>query len=337
MQMQENQKDKTPTVGTVDKITTLESIFLAHASRRRNKFGQAQFVRFVHYTSAEAALKIISQKRIWMRSTACMTDYMEVQHGFTILNRFFSDKGNETQFINAVNNVAQGAAEEAMANFNKWWQARIIQFQTYIFSVSEHDDREDNHGRLSMWRASGNNKSRVAIVFKIPRASEAVAALAINFGPVAYLTDDEMNKLVPDVIENIGKNEVFLKAIPRQEIVNWIFHMLLWSATCIKHAGFHEEREWRVVYSPLIFKSQLVTTTTETIGGVPQIVFNIPIDRTVNPKLEDIDISKIFDRLIIGPSQYPITMMDAFDIALSAAGVIEARKKICISDIPIRS
>lgn len=334
--MQDNQKSKNLTVGTTVKNATLESIFVPHASRRRNKFDQAQFARFVHYTSAEAGLKIISQKRIWMRSTACMTDYMEVQHGFAILNKFFSQKDKEAQFIDAVNTIAQGAAQEAMANFNKWWQSGIVQFQTYIFSVSEHDDQEDNHGRLSMWRASGNNKSRVAIVFKVPRESEAVAALGINFSPVAYLTDDEMNKLVPDVMENIGKNEAFLKTIPRQELVNWIFHMLLWGATCIKHEGFHEEREWRAVYSPLIFKSELVASMTETVEGIPQIVFNIPIDKTVNPKLENIDIAKFFDRLIIGPSQYPVTMLDAFDGALSKAGVVEARKKICISHIPIR-
>jgi hypothetical protein len=30
--------------------------------------------RFVHYTSAEAALKIIRTKRFWMRNTNCMAD-----------------------------------------------------------------------------------------------------------------------------------------------------------------------------------------------------------------------------------------------------------------------
>jgi hypothetical protein len=45
--------------------------------------------RFVHYTTAEAALSIIRTKRFWLRNTNCMSDYREVQHGFDIFNRYF--------------------------------------------------------------------------------------------------------------------------------------------------------------------------------------------------------------------------------------------------------
>src|SRR5208283_3935066 len=79
----------------------LEGIFVPHARRRRDevyKFGKVTSARFVHYTSAEAALKIITQKRLWMRNAACMTDYREVQHGFEILLRFFQDKDKAKSF-----------------------------------------------------------------------------------------------------------------------------------------------------------------------------------------------------------------------------------------------
>jgi len=80
----------------------LESIFMPHARKQRDEIYKKQTgfeggvsrepIRFVHYTSAEAALRIITGKRIWMRNTTCMTDYREVQHGFEILRKFFSDK-----------------------------------------------------------------------------------------------------------------------------------------------------------------------------------------------------------------------------------------------------
>jgi hypothetical protein len=56
----------------------LESIFMPHARKQRDEIYKKQTgfetgvsrepIRFVHYTSAEAALGIITSKRIWMRS-----------------------------------------------------------------------------------------------------------------------------------------------------------------------------------------------------------------------------------------------------------------------------
>ncbi len=105
----------------------------------------------------------------------------------------------------------------------------------------------------------------------------------------------------------------------------------------MKHEGFHEEREWRVVYGPKRNASPLMETATEAIGGVPQIIHKIPLDRTVSDDLADIDVAQIFDRLIIGPSMYALPMYEAFVGALAEKGVPDAAKRIVISGIPIRS
>jgi hypothetical protein len=317
----------------------LEGIFIPHARRHRDviyKSGKSPLVRFVHYTTAEAALKIISQKCLWMRNATCMSDYLEVQHGFMILNRFFSDKDKAKSFNDAVNTCAPGAADVAIGLFNQWWNK--IRFNTYIFSISEHDDEEDYHGRLSMWRAFGGTTARVAIVFKVPAYSQAAVAMGLRFSPVAYLKDAETNKLIPEVISNIIKHKEFLSSISKQEIVNWIFHMLLVDVTCLKHEGFREEKEWRVVHCPQIDSaSSLIKSSTETIGGVPQLVYKLPLDMVVDPILADLDILRIFDRLIIGPSPYPVVMADAFITALLTAGVVDAPQKVFASNIPIRA
>ena len=52
----------------------LEGIFVPYARKRRDEF-YARGGKFVHYTSADAAIKIIKDKRIWMRNTTCMSDY----------------------------------------------------------------------------------------------------------------------------------------------------------------------------------------------------------------------------------------------------------------------
>jgi hypothetical protein len=83
----------------------LESIFMPEARRQRDKLydsGQKPSARFVHYTSADAALGIIRSKCMWMRNTNCMADFSEVQHGLVILHKFFEDESQKDQLYSAL-------------------------------------------------------------------------------------------------------------------------------------------------------------------------------------------------------------------------------------------
>lgn len=65
----------------------LESIFTPYARSKRdglyynnkNRGDVPTGQRFVHYTSAESALRIIKTKQIWMRNATCMSDYREIR------------------------------------------------------------------------------------------------------------------------------------------------------------------------------------------------------------------------------------------------------------------
>ena len=265
-----------------------------------------------------------------------MSDYREVQHGFDMLAKFFSsDSPGLAAFCEALNASAPGAAQEAINLFNQWW--KIIRFHTYIASISEHDSTEDLHGRLSMWRVIGNNTARVALVIKIPRFSGAANALNLMFSPVAHLREDEVHGALNDVIKNIGLNVDFLGSIGRQKLIEAVFVMLRAGVTCLKHEGFREEREWRAIYTPMPHQSPLMEAETKVIAGVPQIVYKVPLDVAVSDALADLDLSRMFDRLIIGPSPYPCVMYEAFTEALRKAGVEEAERRVFTSCIPIRS
>jgi hypothetical protein len=332
-------EDRTPLNEEQRKLyIKLEEVFMPHARVQRNKFyksGTKSIARFVHYTSAEAALKIITSKRFWMRNTNCMADYREVRHGFELFSNLFADQDIVTRFKNTLDSCMEGISDEAFNLFNSWWQS--INVGTFIASISEHDDSEDSHGRLSMWRAFGGTTARVAIVFNIPWVSPGADLLDIRFSPVAYLNKTETRQMFNQIIVNIQQNREFLKTVQRKDILNIIFNMLLLGVTCFKHEGFREEREWRIVHCPAINHSRLIEFSTEIVAGVPQHVYKLPLDASVHPILADIELSKIFDRLIIGPSPYPIAMHQAFSVALSKAGVELADTKVFTSDIPIRS
>lgn len=142
----------------IELLIKLETIFMPHSRKQREEAYRNQGksitdkppIRLIHYTSASAALSIIKSKCIWMRNATCMADYQEVQHGYSMLHSFFSD-GAENTFIRALDACVPGVAKGAITAFNQWWND--IQFNTYITSISEHDAKEDLHGRLSMWRA----------------------------------------------------------------------------------------------------------------------------------------------------------------------------------------
>jgi hypothetical protein len=58
---------------------------------------------------------------------------------------------------------------------------------------------------------------------------------------------------------------------------------------------------------------------------------------TAKSVLADLDLARLLDRLIIGPSQFSFPMCEAFTKALTALGVEQADKRVFISGIPIRS
>ena len=103
-----------------------------------------------------------------------------------------------------------------------------------------------------------------------------------------------------------------------------------------KHPGFHEEKEWRVIHSPTQEPSERVLCHTEVIGGVPQPVYKIPLRNFPDEGLEGVEVPELLDRIIIGPTEYPWAVYQAFKQVLTAAGVPDAGKKIIVSDIPLR-
>jgi hypothetical protein len=320
----------------------LEEIFMPEVRRQRNAFYATDpNPRFVHYTRAEAALEILKKKRLWLRNASAMVDFREVEHGFELLSKWFHTGDNRARFVAAFDVVHPGAALEAMKKFDEMWQRADfgVRGQTYIASVSVHDPSEDNHGRLSMWRAFGADAAaRVALVFKVPPLSGAAEFLQCIFSPVAYLNEERAHQILEEVIVNVGREQEFLRTVPYERVVNNIYFMFALAAICVKHEGFKEEQEWRIIYLPGFYpppNPPLVEREIVTIGGVPQPIYKFPLDANVAQEIASLDIAAMFDRLIIGPARLPFVMHQAFRETLQNAGIADPR--VIASTIPIRS
>ena len=75
-------------------------------------------------------------------------------------------------------------------------------------------------------------------------------------------------------------------------MVGYVLTMLVVGMTCTKHKGFDEEREWRALYLPTLWSSPLMEQGIEIISGVPQRVYKLPLDGTLDPALADLDFSR---------------------------------------------
>lgn len=299
--------------------------------------GGEGFARFAHYTSAENALKIIRTKRLWMRDAGCMVDYREIEHGYKIHLDLLNADNRRKRFLDALDASVPGVAQKGLNIFDAHWPR--ISRETFIASLSRHFDREDVIGRLSMWRAFGSSGVRVAIVARVPAFARAGTALQVTFTPISYATVKEAAEDLDDVISKISANAEFLKSLKPELVQGMVFAKFLIAAVSMKHEIFSEEREWRAVFTTLLGAAATIKLehTVETVSGVPQKVYHLPLDRAVHEDVAALDFPEIFDSMIIGPTQYPRSLYDAFVEELEKAGVRDAANKIRISGIPLRT
>ncbi|MBP7766589.1 MAG: hypothetical protein KA113_15485 [Syntrophaceae bacterium] len=320
-----------------DVAVKIESIFLPNRAAKidniKNRNG-----RFVHYTSAQNAIKIIQGKKLLMRNAKCMNDYAEIITGYNYLLDFFhedSDK-NKKLFVKTLEPFGKEIAQNSLSLFDKWWGN--IEFNTFIACISEHAPNEDKHGRLSMWRAYGQSDAKAAIVLNLPFDQPgATKGLKLILSPADYDGREGLKRQLYTVIDNINNNRSFLLSMGTEAIITSIFAMLMVMAVSQKHEGFKEEMEWRVIHLPNMNSSKLISSSIETFNGVPQIVYQIPLKDDETENVTGVNIPQLVDRIIIGPSEYPFPMHQAFAAALKDAGVEKAESRVVISGIPLRT
>src|ERR1700730_2117366 len=106
-------------------------VFFPHASKRTlAALNSGQ--RFVYYTSADTAMRIIRSNEVWMRKSSLMNDYREIEHGFDCLNNAY--KANRDRLLAVFDGMFPGFCEKLEALFNGWLPN--FRTDTYITCVS---------------------------------------------------------------------------------------------------------------------------------------------------------------------------------------------------------
>jgi len=290
--------------------------------------------RFAHYTSASVAMSIIQEPFIWMRNAITMNDFSEVKHGKACIIPAFTDEGPGGRILKVLEDLFPGLAKDFLGAFNSW--IPDFEQETFLMSLSEHEEDEDFLGRLSMWRAYGQGNGVALILKNTPFMAETNELKAMS-APVTYASPDQYLLKLTKIGNAISERRDEVAALGRDMVHNCLFQMLKVHMLCTKHPGFAEEKEWRVLYQPTFEKSPVIKAAFAVIEGIPQQIHKIPLANDPVNGLHSADIESILERIIIGPTKQPLTMYRAFVELLREAKITNPEERVVISEIPLRT
>lgn len=325
------------TTHLTDALSRHAGVFRPYAYRRQQKALLAG-TRFVHYTSASVGLQILRKKEVWLRNSQVMNDFSEVHHGEGCLQAAWGEDGLRQRLRNVLDDVEAGLFVELADRYKAW--SHVRERQTFLISMSEHGDLagevdEDRYGRLSMWRAYGGN-TNVAFVLNNRAFLSPSDALPAYTSPVLYVDVDGFRSYFQSFVESLENNKEYLETLGAEPLLSSVFYAFHDTALSTKHPGFAEEREWRILYSPFLFGSDRLYSEVETVAGVPQKIFKLPLKDYPEEGLLGAEPLSLIDRIIIGPSQFPQSIFEAYASELENLGEPQPGKRIVISEIPIR-
>ena len=292
---------------------------------------------YAHYTTAEAAVKIIRSGEIWLRNVRVMNDYLEVVYGLGLMANAWHSQAGET-FKHLANSCFPGVIDilnQSLGMAQGTWPG----LDHHIACFSIHDPVNDWRGRLSMWRAYGS----VALVFRLSDemlAAHEINPLGVHSWKVNYPDSTSTEAILEQAAHAIDQHRDFVLGCGQDKFMQAITQMIYTTAITTKHPGFAEEEEVRVYFRPSEKPDSALTRAgkIECINGLPQMIY--PLSLQANPKhgngLKGIDLRSILNRIIIGPTPYPKVMLDTFVGLLDSIGVVDAPNKVIVSDIPLR-
>lgn len=315
---------------TKEQIQKIEQVFFPNILERQNAV-KTSGKRFVHYTSAQAAMSILKERKIWMRQPTCMNDFTEVEHGVQCLQKAYWHPSQT--FKRSLDALFDGLSGEVEQTFDHLLNK--TRHELYLACFSEHEDTEDQHGRLSMWRAYGRGNG-VGIVFNQGPFFSETDVFKSYVLPISYLEPDALRLNLDKIAKNIDESAAVLKSWGKSLVRDAVLNMLRFVVLSTKHCGFFEEREWRVIYSPSIEASTYLTHAIETIEGVPQEIYKFPIENLPDQGITNLDLNNLVERIIIGPTEYSFALYKAFVKILTDARVENAPSKVIISSVPLR-
>jgi hypothetical protein len=310
----------------------LTELFVPHLYEKATQLNPNS--RFAHYSSAETAIKIISNREVWMRNARYQNDHSEIEHGLDCL--MYAYNKNRTfvsEVLGSFSNVLCASIETTFKDYYAY-----ISNDTYISCLSLHESHEVYNGRLSMWRGYGNLEDAVALILKPEPFLRPTDALRAYTFPIRYGYEQDFEAQFLSMLTRWKEEKETLSQFAVDVLTYWVIVCFLNLIVSQKHPGFREETEWRVIYNPGLKKSLRISPETVSFRGGPEIIQKIPLTDVPDEGLAGIEPRELIERIIINPRMaMPDRAIAALSAILTKNGFSDVSDRITVSDIPWRS
>ncbi|UDL90198.1 DUF2971 domain-containing protein [Mesorhizobium sp. PAMC28654] len=315
----------------------LRKLFLGPLLERYSLLKNNDLITLAHYTSAKVLLDMLEKKEVWMRNARCMNDFSEIDYAKWCIQEYFRDEKRRDAFRLACENCHEGAFDFVSKLLDGHLPA--IYNRTYISCLAQHDIEDDANGRLSMWRGYGGADVAVSIVLrKAAVIRDGSGPYGIQGYPVQYPKMDglfeDLNRRRDIMVEN--KEEISSGSF--EYFRNHLFGMFQVLLATIKHPGFSEENEWRLIYLPDLNPSKDMEKTKVQIAlnGMPQSIYKIPVNGEKFNDDRAVTVDELIQGIIVGPCAEAGVAIAAIQDALMRANHRSAQKIVHFCGIPYR-
>jgi hypothetical protein len=308
----------------------LTSIFLPTLAEALERI-DANSLKLAHYTRFDVAKLILNNRSVWMRNARMMNDIGEIDYGISAMDYALAEHGD---LLNKAVSAIDPGMPSALRGLWNYMRMNVVK-DVFISCMSEHWPTEDPYGRLSMWRAYGDPDG-VCLVLNVEPFRLESNALNAYSSPVFYGEPAQFSDRLKTVLTNVGDSATLLKSSMTNEMILSSLGMaFLFGAVCLKHPGFAEEQEWRVIHMPNILQPSLLRRR-DLKGPPAQTIFEILLEDAPSQGLVGLTPDALIHRVIIGPSNHSGAIAQEMSDLLRAQGVRDADTRIVQSGIPLR-
>ena len=260
----------------------------------------AEVPLLAHYTSIGTLERIAQTGEIWFSNPLYMNDVDELRYGMNLgMHAVRSHAGLREACPPDHYNALLDAFDDLYTNFDN-----DSAFDVYVFSCSEHDNEIGDDGLLSMWRGYGGDGNGVAIVFDMARLIAAPRS-PLLVRQVQYLSYEQSEAWMDGLLARLAQVLAPCGDVPEAmaQAAAALFERIKVFALFTKHRGFHEEREWRLVYLREADRDGIFTDLLHyAIGGrgiEPRLRFTT--DALAGPDGHGPELRDMVQRIILGP------------------------------------
>lgn len=201
-----------------------------------------------HYCSVETFMKIIENKSLWLSNARKMNDFNET----VWINKFIESK---------IDILDKNKYPKFREEFEAIYKANDN--IPYLACFSEEGDL------LSQWRGYADDAGGVAIGFSLLELgiSEKLPCTSVEntdtLGLQRCIYDKEKQERFINLIFEIEEEPYdVLSIVDKLKKMSYLY----------KNHGFSEEKEWRIIHTPLLLDS-VVTNGISAVGGISEIKF----------------------------------------------------------------